>query len=125
MLQIKEDPLRPGYFYATTAPEFGTPRGGADHRPRRAQEGLNADNMQVDYVTAPLSGDVVGDGQTPPAGHPGHFRNPVPLSDGTLLAVRTTSPYADRASGGLLSSRYDFHLMRLQSGAPYWRPGRD
>lgn len=122
VLQLKEDPLRPGYFYATTAPEFGT------HAAGRiigldAPEDLNADDFQVDYITSPLSDDVVADGQTPPAGHPGHFRNPLPLSDGTLLAVRTTSPYADRASNGPLSSRYDFQLVRLVSGSPDWTPG--
>lgn len=122
VLQLREDPLRPGYFYATTAPEFGT------HAAGRiigldAPEDLNADDFQVDYVTSALSDDVVGDGQTPPAGHPGHFRNPLPLSDGTLIAVRTTSPYADRASSGPLSSRYDFHLVQLVSGTPDWTPG--
>ncbi len=121
VLQLDEDPLRPGYFYATSAPEFGT------HAAGRiigldAPQGLNADDIEVDYITAPASGDVVGDGATPPSGHPGHFRNPVPLSDGTLLAVRTTSPYADRPTAGLLSSRYDFHLTRLQSGTPWWTP---
>ena len=122
ILQLKEDPLRPGYFYATTAPEFGT------HAAGRiigldAPEDLNADDFEVDYITSPLSDDVVGDGQTPPAGHPGHFRNPLPLSDGTLVAVRTTSPYGDRASNGPLSSRYDFQLVQLVSGTPDWTPG--
>ena len=122
VLQLREDPLRPGYFYATTAPEFGT------HAAGRiigldAPEDLNADDFEVDYITSPLSDDVVGDGQTPPAGHPGHFRNPLPLSDGTLIAVRTTSPYADRAANGPLSSRYDFQLARLVSGTPDWTPG--
>lgn len=122
ILQMREDPLRPGYFYATTAPEFGT------HAAGRiigldAPEDVNADAFQVEHVTSPLSDDVVGDGQTPPPGHPGHFRNPLPLSDGSLVAVRATSPYADRAVNGLLSSRYDFHLVRLVSGTPDWTPG--
>lgn len=122
VLQLREDPLRPGYFYGTTAPEFGT------HAAGRiigldAPEDLNADDFEIDYITSPLSDDVVGDGQQPSPGHPGHFRNPLPLSDGTLLAVRTTSPYADRASNGPLSSRYDFHLVRLVSASPDWTPG--
>lgn len=122
VLQMREDPLRPGYFYATTAPEFGT------HAAGRiigfdAREDVNADDFQVDYLTSALSDDIVPDSQTPPAGHPGHFRNPLPLSDGSLIAVRTTSPYADRAENGLLSSRDDFHLVRLVSGTPDWTPG--
>ena len=122
VLQMKEDPLRPGYFYATSAPEFGTHAAGQIVG-LDAPEGANADDFEIDYVTSPQSGNVVGDGQTPPAGHPGHFRNPLPLSDGSLIAVRTTSPYADRTTNGVLSSRYDFHLTRMQPGTPYWTPG--
>src|SRR5262249_26062299 len=50
----------------------------------------------------------------------GHFRNPVRLSDGSLVAVQTTSPFSDRTTSGVLSARYDFHLVRLQPGIPYW-----
>jgi len=122
VLQLREDPLRPGYFFATTAPEFGTHAAGRIIGLDAAPD-VNADDFEVDYITSALSDDVVGDGQTPPTGHPGHFRNPLPLSDGSLIAVRTTSPYADRAINGLLSSRYDFHLVRLVSGSPNWTPG--
>ncbi|MDX2170964.1 MAG: hypothetical protein SF182_28100 [Deltaproteobacteria bacterium] len=122
ILQMEEDPLRPGYFYATTAPEFSTHAAGQiigfD-----APEGLNADDFVVDYITAPETADYTPDGGTPPANFPGHFRNPVPLTDGTLLAVRSASPYADRAENGVLSSRYDFHLTRLQSAGAYWTAG--
>ena len=119
LLQLKEDPTNPGYFFGTTAPEFGTHASG-QLIGLAGGEQVNADDMQIDYVTAPISLTVVADGQQPPANHPGHFRNPVRLSDGSLIAVQATSPYADRASGGPLSSRYDFHLVRLQPGSPYW-----
>ncbi len=122
VLQLREDPLRPGYFYGTYAPEFGTHAAGRIIGLDAPLE-LNADDFQVDYITSTRSGVIVGDGQTPPADHPGHFRNPLPLSDGTLVAVRTTSPHADRAINGQLSSRYDFHLVRLVSGATHWEPG--
>ena len=120
VLQLREDPLRPGYFYATTAPEFGT------HAAGRiigldAPEDLNADDIEVDYITSPLSDDIVGDGQTPPAGHPGHFRNPLPLSDGTLVAVHTTSPYADRAQSTACCRRATTSTScGCVSGTPDW-----
>jgi hypothetical protein len=121
-LHLKEDPNRPGYFYGTKAPEFATHAAGQIIAVD-AEESINADDIQVDYVTDPVSATYIADGQTPPAGHPGHFRNPLPLSDGTLIAVRTTSPYADRTVSGQLSSRYDFHLVTLQPGQPYSTPG--
>jgi hypothetical protein len=122
LLQLQEDPLRPGYFYAAAAPEFATHASGQIIA-LDSHESVNAEDMQIDYVTTPLSRNVVGDGATVPTGHPGHFRDPLPLSDGTLIAVHTTSPFADRTVNGVLSSRYDFRLVRMQSGSPYWTPG--
>jgi hypothetical protein len=119
IFQLKEDPLRPGYFFATAAPEFGTHASGQIIGLDGAEE-VNAEDMQVDYVTHPLSRQAVEDGTQVPAGHPGHFRNPVPLSDGSSIAVHTSSPFSDRRVGGLLSSRYDFRLVRLQSSGSYW-----
>ena len=121
-LQLKEDPLRPGYFYGTKAPEFATHAAGQIVG-INGHESVNADDMQIDYITDPISEDIVDDGQTPPITHPGHFRSPLPLSDGTLIAVRTTSPFADRAESGPLSSRYDFHLVQLQTGGTYCHAG--
>jgi hypothetical protein len=121
-LQLEEDPLRPGYFYGIKAPEFSTHAAG-EVIGINAPESVNADDIQIDYVTDPASGSYVEDGQTPPSGHPGHFRNPLPLSDGTLVAVHTTSPYADRQVSGQLSSRYDFRLERLASNGAYLGSG--
>jgi hypothetical protein len=119
---VREDPTRPGYFYATRAPEFATHAAGQIIG-LSGPESLNADNMQVDYLTDPNTANPIADGQQPPPNYAGHFRNPTPLSDGTLVAVQTTSPYADQASTGPLSSRYDFHLVRMQSGGTYLTPG--
>ncbi len=114
-LQLKEDPARPGYFYGTHAPEFGTHAAGQIIG-LLAGENIVAENMQIDYVTDPVTASVTADGQTPSANHAGLFRNPTPLSNGSLIAVRSSSTYADRTSAGPLSSRYDFHLVRLQPG---------
>jgi uncharacterized protein (TIGR03437 family) len=121
-LQIKEDLARPGYFFGTSAPEFYTHAAGqliALNAPRTA----NPEQMQFEYLTDPITHNFVEDGQTPPANHPGLFRNPTPLSNGALIAVRTTSPFRDQTTNGPLSARYDFHLVRMQPGNPYWTPG--
>ncbi|MBI3654272.1 MAG: hypothetical protein HY231_24860 [Acidobacteria bacterium] len=124
MLQLKEDPARPGYYYCTAAPEFATHAAG-QILGLNAPEGFNPDNMQVDYITDPNTANPLDEGQAPPANYAGHFRNPTPLSDGTLIAVQTTSPYADKTTGNKdqLNARYDFRLVTLQTGATYRTPG--
>ncbi len=119
VLQMKEDPTRPGYFFATSAAEFRSHASGQIIG-LNSPESMNPDNFQVDYIQDPIAGAIVEDGQAAPSNHPGHFRNPTPLTDGSLIAVRTTSPFGDRAVSGQLSSRYDFHLVRLARGTPYW-----
>ena len=121
-LQIKEDPMRPGYFVGTNAPEFYT-HGAWQLIGLFSPESANLDQMQLDYITSPATRSYYSDGQTPPQNHPGLFRNPTPLSNSALIAVRTTYPVSDRATNGVLSSRYDFHLSRLQRQADgYWTP---
>ncbi|MSQ47815.1 MAG: hypothetical protein EXR78_05400 [Deltaproteobacteria bacterium] len=120
-LQIKESPTRPGYFFGIKAPEFATHAAGQ----LIGLNGLatvNADAMQVQYLGNPQSATYIQDGVTPPANYPGHFRSPTPLSNGLLIAVRATSPYQDRRTGGPLSSRYNFHLVQMIPGSPYWTP---
>ncbi len=124
-LQIKEDPLRPGYFIGTNAPEFATHAAGqiiALNAPRTA----NPEQMQFEYLTDPVTRSYVADAQQPPLNHVGFFRNPTPLSTGTLIAVHTTSTYADKTTGQPLSSRYNFRLVRMTrpaQGGGYWLPG--
>ncbi len=122
IFQLAEDPTRPGYFYATYAPEFQTHAAGQIIG-LDGGEDVNADDMEVDFVTDPVSDAPLPEGQATPAGHPGLFRNPLPLADGTLVAVRTTEAQPDRRTSGPLSSRYDFHLVRLVAGTPYHTPG--
>jgi len=57
-----------------------------------------------------------------PADHTGLYRNPLPLSDGQLVAVHTGTKTADRNSGSTASpaSFYDFRLkVVIKSGAYY------
>ena len=117
MYQLKEDPLRPGYFYGTYAPEFYTHAAGQIIA-LNAAEGVNADDMQVAYITDPMTREI----GTSATNAIGHFRNPLPLSDGSLIAVRTTVAEADATTSGILSAKYDFHLSLLQSNGTYFTP---
>ncbi|MBI1765849.1 MAG: hypothetical protein HYR56_30965, partial [Acidobacteria bacterium] len=123
MTQLKEDPNNPGYFYCTQPPDFGGHNSG-QLIALKGDEATNADNMQVDYITDPLSLAFYLPGiQTPPANHPGHFRNATPLSDGTLIAVHSDSPYRDKTNGGPLTSLYNFRLVQMLPGNPYFTKG--
>jgi hypothetical protein len=122
IFHLEEDPNRPGYFYGTSAPEFGTHAGGQIVG-IAGGEAVNADDMEVDYVTDPKSQAALEEG-TPANGHPGMFRNPTPLSDGSLVAVHSASPYFDRGSTAeTLVSLYTFRLVRVRPGNPYATPG--
>ncbi len=123
LFHLAEDPTRPGYFYATYAPEFQTHSAGQIVG-LDGGEDVNPDDMEVDFVTDPISDAPAPDGPATPSGHPGLFRNPLPLANGSIVAVRTSEARPDRRTAGPLSSRYDFHLVELDAGDPYRTPGQ-
>ena len=94
---IMEDPANPGIFYGVDAPEFGTHTTGAIVKINGAL-GVNADDMRPMHVTdpstagAPEAGSPVGESD-------GRYRNPVPLSDGSLIAVVNVDPRQESGNG--------------------------
>ncbi len=111
--QIAEDPVRRGVYFGVDTPEFGTHASGRIVRttapPRRT-----ADRMKVAYITDPAGAD-------------GHYREPLPLADGTLVAAHTFErrDAANEGSRAAPVPRYRFRLRKLvrdPSGGP-WRPG--
>ncbi len=117
MLQIREDPASPGRYLAVDAPEFATHASGQVIA-IRAPPDKNPDDITVDYLTHPATREVTADGAAPPAGHSGHYRNPLPLSDGSLIAVHTaeTRAAANQGSRTHPSPRYHFRLERMVAG---------
>jgi hypothetical protein len=117
ILQIKEDPTHPGLYFGVDAPEFQTHGSGQLVR-LTAEPARPADQIPVAYVTARSTRDVP-DG-TAAADASGHYRDPLPLSDGTLLAVHTSELRADANDGTRESpkSRYAFRIktLALQNG---------
>lgn len=122
MLQIKEDPLMPGRYYGVDAPEFGTHAAGQiiflDAPPIR-----NADQVTVTYVTHRDTSDA---SESPSADHSGLYRDPLPLSNGTLIAAHTTETRDDANIGTRANprSRYAFQLKEITAvGNGYWAAG--
>jgi hydrazine synthase alpha subunit-like protein/WD40 repeat protein len=125
LLQIQEDPRTPGRYVGVDAPEFRTHASGrlvALDSPA----GLAADRIAVTYLTHPSTVEVTDEGDSPAAGSTGHYRNPLPLSDGSLVAVHAAETRADENTGTRQkpASRYAFRIKRLEPGpGGYWTAG--
>lgn len=106
--QIREDPTTPGRYYAVNAPEFQTHAAGQILR-LDAPPTLDADHIAVVYVTHQ---ETRSPSDNPGANHSGLYRDPLPLSDGRLIATHTAETRADRNEGSTAAprSRYDFRL---------------
>jgi hypothetical protein len=115
MFQIKEDALRPGVYYGVDAPEFGTHASGQVIS-MTAPPSLDADHIAVSYVTHRATA-----GTSYSANHTGHYREPLPLSDGALAAVHT--PFVGYESGSGFNSGYAFRLKLLAPSGGYWVAG--
>ena len=115
-MQIKESPTKPGTYFGSNMPEFGT-HGSGQIISMTAPPGLDADHISVTYITHPDTSST-----TPTANHSGHYRDPLPLSDGTLIAAHTSQMGQDSNSG---PSIYDFRLKTLSlSGNGYYVAGQ-
>lgn len=106
LLQIKEDPLNPGTYFGIDAPEFRTHASGQIVS-LTAPPLLDADHIAVNYVT---HRDTQSYTSTPSANHSGHYRDPLPLSNGMLIAAHTSQTDEETNSG---PSIYDFRLKTL------------
>jgi hypothetical protein len=121
--QLREDPANAGTFYAVDAPEFET-HGSGQILKFTAPPEQNPDLVQFHYITPRATRGV---SEPPaPADHSGHYRDPLPLSNGTLLASHTaeTRGDANTGSGANPGSRYDFRIkqMTLQQNG-FYLPG--
>ncbi len=120
MLQIKEDPSHPGVYFGVDAPEFQTHASGMIIS-MSVPPGTDADVVKVSYVTNPATANVA---TTPTVAHTGFYRDPSPLSDGTLVAVHanTTREDANVGTSSQPLSRYDYRVKTLKLNSGFWVP---
>lgn len=121
MLQMREDPNAPGRYIGVDAPEFYTHASGQLVRIDGAPS-TNPATMTAQYLT-PRSTQGFYD-STVPADFSGHYRNPLPLADGRMLAAHATD--ARRAGNDGTrdhpSPRYLFRLKRLAASGSFLAP---
>ncbi len=107
LFQIEEDPAHPGTYYGVDAPEFGTHAAG-NIISLTAPVGLPAEQVKLHYVTFKNT-----DYQVELADPSGSYREPLPLSNGLLVAVNATTTEEESGGGGPNDSSYDFRLRSL------------
>lgn len=124
MFQVREDPLVPGRYVGVDAPEFATHASGQVIAVT-APPTLPADQLAVAYLTPRATFGTTPDGQSPSPDHSGHYRNPLPLSDGTLVAAHSADTRADANTGTRAApgSRYAFRLKPLVPSGGTLLPG--
>ncbi len=113
LLQIREDPDQPGRYIATDAPEFQT------HAAGRlivfeAPPGAPPHQLAPSYLTHPITNQVIG-APAPPE-HSGHYRDPLILSGGAVVAAHAaeTGVAGNNGTYSHPIPRYEFRLVLLQ-----------
>jgi hypothetical protein len=113
--QIAEDPLNPGTYYGVDCIENGT-HGAGQLVTLHGAPTLDAQDMYITYVTDRITALYLPEGGTPNATYTGHYRNPLPLSNGALLTVHADENRADKnmGTGANPVSRYNFRIKTLK-----------
>jgi hypothetical protein len=122
LFQIIEDPRTNGLYWGVQAADispFGGTHASGQIVTLSGGMGVNPNNMVVTYITPPAAG--AGPSSA------GMFRNPLPMSDGTLIAAFTDAQAGTPAgvdtnigTTTLPVSKYHFRLMTLTNAGGVW-----
>ena len=124
---LSEYPNQNGRFIAIEAPEFATHNGGQIIAFKLAI-GDRPDLVTIDYITHESTRDFVDDNDTPPVEHIGFSRDPVVLSNGTIIAAHTSETRQADNDGTRANPnpRYDYKLKSYSlNGAGQYQPATD
>jgi hypothetical protein len=116
--QVRESPTTPGLYFGVNGVQSGT-HGAGQIVSLTAAPSLDPEQTVVTYVTDPSTAQPAPSGGAPNPNHSGMYRNPTPLSNGTLIVSHSSSPLADAniGSASAPASRYAFRVKTLkQSG---------
>lgn len=112
----REDPLVPGDFLFTYAQEFGTASGGSLLRLTGAPS-INPEDMTLTAISPRGAGINIPTDT-------GYFRNALPMSDGSLIAVHTAATGQVQNNGSTASPNwnYDYRLKLLEPQGNFYVP---
>lgn len=121
LLQIREDPSEPGRYLGVDAREFETHASG-QLIAIRAPQGSDGGETTVEYLTPRVTYCC---GENVPE-NTGHYRNPLPLTDGSLVAVHTAYRGNAQNTGTRPQPRtpYDFRLKLLARSGDSFVPAQ-
>ncbi|MFN8358543.1 MAG: T9SS type A sorting domain-containing protein [Candidatus Kapaibacterium sp.] len=117
MMNLREDPTNPGTYYFVDGSEFFCDRSG-QVRKFTAAPTLDTRQMVFSPVTHDETYGFINDNAVATAKHTGHYRSPLPMTDGHLVVVHTAESRIERNDSTPANPkiRYDF---RLKSMRPY------
>jgi hypothetical protein len=109
---LNEDPNQAGRFLAIDAPEFGTHSGGQIIAFSLPKGDLRPDLVTVDYLSNRSTRNT---DDTPPPEHVGFFRDPLTLTNTTVVSSHTSETRANGNEGTFTNPipRYMFQLKTL------------
>ncbi|MCB1643450.1 MAG: hypothetical protein KDI37_17100, partial [Xanthomonadales bacterium] len=118
LFQLSEDPQMPGRYLAIDAPEFTTHAAGQLLRFVAAPT-TNPDDVVIEYLTPESTA-----GTTPGPDHTGHYRNPIVLSDGSIVVAHADEQgaLANLGSGTAPVPNYRFRLRLLGPDGAFMAP---
>ena len=114
-LQVKQDPSNPGRYFGIDAPEFRTHASGQVISVNAAPN-INPDTSTITYWTHRDTASF----DNPSPNHSGHYRDPLPLTSGDILAAHTGEIKGTDDN----TNNYAFRLkplIKLANG--YWGAG--
>lgn len=119
--QVREDPQTPGLYYGVDAFQQGTHSGG-QILTLTAAPTLDPNQTVVTYITDRSTASPTFPGQTPNPNHSGMYRNPLPTSNGTVVAAHSVNTFTDANQGTPANpaSRYAYRLKTLRRSGSVW-----
>ena len=121
ILQLAEDPLNPEIYYGVNILDFDV-HSAAQIVSLNANPSLDPGAMAFTYLTDRATLTATPEGTPTDPNNSGHYRNPLPLTNGKLLVVHTAEPRVDKNKGTRSHplSRYDFRIKTMKESNHMW-----